>query len=193
MFGKLLLLFILVPLVDLMVLIRVGEVLTLWPTIGLVIVTGAIGAALARWQGLRTLAAIQMELAAGRMPTDRLADGAMILTAGAVLITPGFLTDALGLLLLLPPVRSLLKRGMTRYLNHRLRVETYAMGPDGQMRSVGSRAGTASSDEGPSDEGPAQWVETGTPGERPMRYVKNEASDASATSNGAQENAGQHD
>lgn len=109
MFGRLVLfVFVVVPLVELALLVQVGRMVGLWPTIGLVLVTGIAGGALARAQGLRTVARIQGELAQGRMPGRALMDGAAILGGGALLLTPGILTDVVGFALLLPPTRHLL-------------------------------------------------------------------------------------
>lgn len=114
MFARLFLLFVTLPLLDLFVLLRVGTALGFWPTVGLVVLTGAIGAALARAQGLRTIGRIQSELAAGRIPAEQLADGAMILLAAALLVTPGFLTDIVGVALLIPPIRRVFRKALER-------------------------------------------------------------------------------
>ena len=105
MFARLALLFVVVPLVELALLIQVGQVIGLMPTILLVLLTGIGGAALARREGVRTLAAIQGELSQGRLPGGRLLDGAAILLGGAFLLTPGILTDFVGFGLLLPVTR----------------------------------------------------------------------------------------
>ncbi len=102
---KLLLLFIGVPLLELTVLVQLGQVLGFWSTLAIIVLTGIAGAALARWQGMRVLVRIQEELVAGKMPAAELLDGLLILIAGVMLLTPGFLTDVFGLLLLLPWVR----------------------------------------------------------------------------------------
>lgn len=103
--SRLFLLFAIVPFMELYVLIQVGSELGLFTTIGLVMLTAGIGAYLARSQGLEVLARIQAETAAGHTPTDSLLDGACILLAGLLLLTPGFITDSLGLCLLFPPTR----------------------------------------------------------------------------------------
>ncbi len=103
--SRLFLLFAIVPFMELYVLIQVGSELGLFTTIGLVMLTAGIGAWLARSQGLEVLARIQAETAAGHTPTDSLLDGACILLAGILLLTPGFITDCLGLCLLFPPTR----------------------------------------------------------------------------------------
>jgi UPF0716 protein FxsA len=110
MFLRLLLLFTLVPLVELYLLIEIGGAIGVAPTIAIVIVTGVIGAALARWQGLGVLRRLQDDLSAGRPPTDALIDGLLIFVAGAVLLTPGLITDALGLLLLVPAGRAAVRK-----------------------------------------------------------------------------------
>lgn len=110
MFVRLLLLFTLVPLVELYVLLRLGSRLGVAPTILLVIVTGVIGAQLARREGVRTLRQIQERLQRGTMPTEALIDGALIVAAGLLLVTPGVLTDAVGFGLLFPPTRVALRR-----------------------------------------------------------------------------------
>ena len=114
MIVRLLLLFTLIPFVELAILIRIGTLLGFWATMGIVLVTGAAGAVLARSQGTRVLRDIQAELAAGRAPTEHLVDGFLILIGGIVLLTPGLLTDIAGLLLLFPPTRRGLKRGLRR-------------------------------------------------------------------------------
>jgi len=119
MLGRLIIIFITVPLLDLLLLLRVGQAINFWPTVSIVILTGILGAALAKRQGLKTLAAINTELAAGRMPAAELADGVLILLAGAVLITPGFLTDLFGFALLFPPMRRFIQRRLTRYFQSR--------------------------------------------------------------------------
>ncbi len=116
MFFRLLLLFTVVPLAELWLLIRIGSRTSATFTIGLVLVTGIVGASLARRQGLQTWQRLQQELAAGKVPSDTLQDGLMILIAGAVLITPGIITDLLGFALLVPPFRALMKRGVAAWL-----------------------------------------------------------------------------
>lgn len=120
MFARLALLFIVVPLVELALLIQVGRAVGLLPTVLLVLATGVGGAALARREGLRTLAAIQGELARGALPGASLLDGAAILFGGALLLTPGILTDLVGLSLLLPATRRWLAGRMRRWFEGQL-------------------------------------------------------------------------
>ena len=110
MFPKLLTLFVAVPLVELFLLIKLGEWMGFWPTVWLVITTGFIGASLARWQGFTVLSRIQQDLAIGRMPADKIVDGLMILIGGIVLLTPGLLTDCLGFLLMIPAFRNFARK-----------------------------------------------------------------------------------
>lgn len=120
MIARLALLFILVPLLELVVLIQLGQVVGLWPTIGLVVVTGAIGAAMARTQGLKTLFAFQASAAEGRIPAEELQDGLAILVGGALLLTPGLLTDLVGFALLAPPTRTWIQARVRKALLRRL-------------------------------------------------------------------------
>lgn len=114
MLFRLLLLFTIVPLIELAVMIKVGEHIGIVPTIAIILGAGLFGAALARHEGLRTLRSIQADLAAGRPPTDRMIDALLILVAGVLLITPGFLTDCVAVLLLVPPIRVLVRKYLKR-------------------------------------------------------------------------------
>ena len=112
--GRLLLLFIAVPAVELMLLIEIGQRIGTLATIGLIMGTGIVGASLARQQGMSAFARLRTDLADGRSPAEPIVDGVLILVAGAVLITPGVLTDLFGFLLLVPACRRLLKRSLKR-------------------------------------------------------------------------------
>lgn len=114
MFIRLLLLFIIVPIVEIYILLAVGNLIGLWPTILLVLATGIAGAQLARTQGISLMLRIQQEMAAGRMPTEELIDGAMVLSGGLLLLTPGLCTDLTGFLLLAPFSRTFLKGWLKR-------------------------------------------------------------------------------
>ena len=110
MFLRLLLLFTIVPLVELFLLVKLGTVIGIGATVLIVICTGVLGAWLARWQGLGVLRRLSEDLAKGRLPADALIDGLLILIAGAVLLTPGLITDALGFLLLVPQGRAVVRK-----------------------------------------------------------------------------------
>ena len=99
------LLFVSVPIIEIGIFISVGERIGLWPTIGAIIVTAALGAALLRHQGLQTLARAHAALNENRPPVAEVFEGACLVFAGALLLTPGFLTDAIGFALMLPPLR----------------------------------------------------------------------------------------
>jgi UPF0716 protein FxsA len=122
MLGILFLLFTVVPLVELALLIWIGGQTAWWVPITMVLFTGIAGAALARWQGLRALRRIQDDLNAGRMPADAVVDGVLILVAGILLVTPGVVSDLFGVALLIPPLRSLMKRGAMAWLRRHVRV-----------------------------------------------------------------------
>ena len=109
MFFYLLILFTVVPAIELALLIQVGTFIGVTNTLTLIILTGVLGASLARMQGFLVLSKIQKSLEQGVMPNNELIDGVMILVGGIVLLTPGFITDTIGFFLLLPPTRVLLK------------------------------------------------------------------------------------
>ena len=122
------LLFVVLPLAELALLLQIGQAID-WPaTIGIVVLTGIVGSGLARWQGTKVLREIQTQLAAGKLPGRALFDGALILFAGAVLITPGVITDACGFLLLLPPFRGLMARVLSGWASKRVNVSLGGLG-----------------------------------------------------------------
>jgi len=134
--GRLLLLFITLPLLELILLLQIGSLVGAWPTFGLVVTTGLLGAALARSQGLRVVAAVQRRLAQGELPGEELMDGLAVLVGGAFLLTPGVLTDLLGFALLLPFTRSAIRRGVEARLAKGLRegtVRVQVLRPDGEV------------------------------------------------------------
>ncbi len=114
---KFLLLFTLVPLVEIWVLIEVGTIIGSVPTILLIASTGFVGVFLAKYQGIAVLYKIQMDLQAGIVPAEQLFDGACILVGGALLLTPGLITDFLGFSLLLPFTRFIYKAAAQKYFS----------------------------------------------------------------------------
>lgn len=110
----LILVFIAMPLLELAILIRVGQAIGFWPTFAIVVGTAVIGTTLLRRQGFQVLGKLSHDLSQGRPPLDSLADGALLLIAGAFLLTPGLITDTLGFLLLMPPVRALVRHAIGR-------------------------------------------------------------------------------
>ncbi|WP_457571828.1 FxsA family protein [Desulfovulcanus sp.] len=109
MFIKLFWLFALVPMLELYILIKVGSIIGAGPTIFLVILTAIVGAYLAKQQGLHTMYRIRQSLNQNVLPAEELVDALLILIAGLVLLTPGLITDLLGLLILFPPTRKKFK------------------------------------------------------------------------------------
>jgi UPF0716 protein FxsA len=120
--AVLFLLFTVVPLVELALLIWIGGQTVWWLPIAMVLFTGIAGAALARWQGLRALRRIQDDLRAGRMPAAAVVDGVLILVAGILLVTPGVLTDVLGIALLIPLARHALQQVALAWLRRRMKL-----------------------------------------------------------------------
>lgn len=109
MFIRLLAVFIIIPLIELVILIKVGSYIGLWPTILIVVLTGVIGASLARYQGFIIINKIRSDVSSGRVPARELIDGLLVLIGGIVLLTPGFLTDIFGFILLIPFTRNQIK------------------------------------------------------------------------------------
>lgn len=116
----LVLVFLVVPLVELYVLIQVGSAIGALNTIALLIVMGVAGGWLMKREGLGVVRRVQSQLRAGRAPAAEVVDGFLILLGGALMLTPGFLSDILGLSLLVPPVRALVRAGLGRHLRVRV-------------------------------------------------------------------------
>ncbi len=127
MFLLLAILFLVVPIVELYVIVQVAGGIGVLETIGLLIVVSIVGAWLVRHQGMSVLRRIQQQVRAGQMPTKQLVDGALILFAGALMLTPGFVTDAVGVLLLVPPSRAVVRGTLMR--RFRGRVSVASTGP----------------------------------------------------------------
>ena len=98
-------LFLVVPIIEIMFLLKASDIIGAGWTILLVVATAALGAALVKQQGLSTLQSVQMKTAQGQVPAMEVAEGAAIMVAGALLLTPGFFTDAFGFACLIPPIR----------------------------------------------------------------------------------------
>jgi len=122
------LVFLTVPLAEIYVLLKVGSLIGALPTVGAVVLTALMGAALVRAQGFSTLAKIRDSLDRGEVPAVALVEGAFLLLAGALLLTPGFITDAIGFACLCPPLRRYL---ITEYLLERLIQAGGRSGPPG--------------------------------------------------------------
>lgn len=118
------LLFTGIPLVELWLLFKLSGMFGFFTTVSIVLLTGIVGAALARWQGWQVMRRVQNEMRQGLLPAKALGDGMLILVAGVLLITPGVLTDLLGLSLLVPPVRAGVRKGLQLWLAKHVKVET---------------------------------------------------------------------
>jgi UPF0716 protein FxsA len=119
MLVRLILLFTVMPLIELYLLIQVGRYLGSFQTIMIVLITGIIGGLLARSQGLSVQKQIRVDLQKGIIPTDSLIDGCFILIAGALLITPGMITDVFGFILMVPFLRGWLKKRLKEILKRK--------------------------------------------------------------------------
>ncbi len=161
----LLLLFLIVPIVEIAVFIQVGDWIGLWPTLGLIVLTALLGSWQLRLQGMATLARARQQLDRGEIPARELFDGMCLLGAGALLLTPGFVTDLAGASLFLPPVRGWLRRTFGRHLV----AKAQAGGPAGARTRVfvngeevdpGSARGTGA---GPHADPRSRWGRRGAP------------------------------
>jgi len=137
MLLRLLAAFILIPLIELVLLMKLAEVTSIPTTIAVVIVTGVIGSYLARREGLATLGRFQQALSEGRVPSREIQDGLMIVFAAALLLTPGLLTDVVGFALLIPAGRELVRRTLLKRYMGRFKVQVSGAGFGSQPR--GSR------------------------------------------------------
>ncbi|ERB66947.1 membrane protein FxsA [Vibrio coralliilyticus OCN008] len=143
MFPILLLMFIFVPIIEIGLFISVGGYLGLWPTIALVLITAFVGASLVRSQGLQTLMSVQNRLQQGELPAQQILEGVMLAVSGVLLLTPGFMTDALGMLVLLPAPRA----AMAKYLMSKMTVQSVGGGFQGGF-------GSGNFQQGPFDQEP---------------------------------------
>ena len=129
--GKLFLLFAILPIVEITVLINIGEQIGGWNTVAIVIITALAGAYLVRQQGLSTLLHAQQKMQTGNIPGQELAEGLLLVIAGVLLVTPGFITDGLGFLLCLPVTRPVIAKSLLKQLS----VQVVNQSQDGQFYS----------------------------------------------------------
>jgi UPF0716 protein FxsA len=136
--GLLALLFLVVPIAELYVIVQVAGSLGVLNTLGLLVLSSIVGAWLARREGLGLLRRIQEQLQRGQLPANEVVDGTLILFAGALMVAPGFLTDLLAIVLLLPPTRALIRIALLRRFRHRIEVRTFGTvgRPSGAERPV---------------------------------------------------------
>lgn len=150
--------FLLVPLIEIALFIRVGGWIGLWPTLAIVVLTAVAGTAVVRSQGAQAMARLRDSFETLRDPTEPLAHGAMILFAGALLLTPGFFTDTVGFLLLVPGVRAWVMREVRK----RVQVQGMTMGrqpwePPHPRDEVIDASYTVDDDR-PPRQGPSGWT-----------------------------------
>ena len=157
MFGLLLVLFVAVPAAELYVILQASHAFGVFETIAALLVISFVGAWLCKREGFTTLGRIQGALNDGRIPTKELQDGALILLAGALLLTPGFLGDVVGILLLLPPTRAIARTFLARFLRGRLQVVTAGAGFGG----AGRRDAVVDVDSRDRDDGPPGAIPLG--------------------------------
>ncbi|MCE8000750.1 MAG: FxsA family protein [Rhodobiaceae bacterium] len=173
--------FVLVPIAEIAVFIEVGGIIGLWPTLGIVILTALLGTSLLRAQGLAAFGRAQSAMSEGRLPVEEVVHGFCLVIAGALLLTPGFLTDIAGFLLFVHPVRLMLARAAMKWFakNGTVHMHTNAgfgqprPGSDpyrqrrdetiveGQAEEVPAHPPTADNDDAPDDgspKGAGRWV-----------------------------------
>lgn len=131
MFARLLLLFISIPVIEMTLFMTIGYHIGLINTFVIILVTGVLGAALTRSQGMRALINFRKASAEGRLPANEAIDGLLILIAGAILLTPGFLTDALGFALLIPSVRHFVRTTIGKSFKGKVQVAGTGFPPSG--------------------------------------------------------------
>ena len=120
MLLRLILLFTIIPIIELSLLIELGQQIGIGSTIALVIITGVLGAYLAKHEGFIVINRIQQDLSQGRLPADSLIDGVIILAGGLLLLTPGLLTDAIGFMALIPFTREYIKKFIRQKFNQKI-------------------------------------------------------------------------
>ena len=116
MFRILFFLFVVVPIIEIAVLMQVGSLIGVWPTVAVVVVTAWLGAKNVKAQGISTIQNLQTKMAQGEEPSQEIVAGLLLLVAGVLLVTPGFVTDAFGLSLLVPQVRAALVSSVKQHL-----------------------------------------------------------------------------
>ncbi len=145
LFPRLFALFIFVPVVELVLFMVLGRHIGIPGTLALIIITALLGASLTRSQGLRTLERFQKRVGSGQIPGEEVIAGLLILIAGALLITPGFLTDAVGFSLLMPPVRSILGRWLLGYYATKAQWKNVKTGQPERFPRADEKPGSATS------------------------------------------------
>jgi len=140
MFGPLFILFVAVPLVELWLLLQAGGIWGAWPTIAVVLLTGVVGASLARREGVRAITRMTEASARGELPTGAMFDGMAIFLGGALLLTPGFITDGIGFALLFPGSRNFLREEFLSWFGKRIQSGKFMMHTSGLDPTQGPKA-----------------------------------------------------
>lgn len=135
------LIFLVIPIIEIALFIQVGELIGLWPTLASIVATAVIGSAIVRHQGMQTLQSARQAMEINQMPMREAATGLALLVAGFLLITPGFFTDTLGFLLLVPLVRKTLGAWLAGQFLSGARVQVFRAGPGGGPPPRGGRDG----------------------------------------------------
>lgn len=142
----LLIAFIAIPLLEITVFIQLGGLIGLWPTLGLVLLTAVAGSALLRHQGFATLQRARGSMERGEVPVREVFDGLCLVFAGALLLTPGFVTDAMGIVLFIPAVRNALRDRMASFLKRRADMHVFVDGMPGSGPKPDARGGPSGRD-----------------------------------------------
>ncbi len=121
--------FVIVPIAEIATFIQVGDVIGLWPTLGIILLTAFLGTGLLRYQGLATLNQAQGALDEGELPLTSVIHGVFLLVAGLLLLTPGFITDGIGFLLFIPPLRLLIAKWAIEKFKNRKNIRVQTTGP----------------------------------------------------------------
>lgn len=141
MLPRLFFLFVTVPVIELFLFLVLGQRIGLGATFAIVLLTGFLGAYLAKSQGLKAIARYQESLAQGRLPHEAIIDSLLILIAGALLLTPGFLTDAVGFALLTPSIRNVIRARLEQSIKEKITVAGQGMGMPVPKGSGGGSSG----------------------------------------------------
>ena len=161
--------FILVPIAEIYVIIQVGEAIGLVPTVVLLLADAILGSMLLRYQGRAAWIRFNRALAEGRLPHKEVFDGVLVITGGALLLTPGFLSDILGLILLIPPTRALVRAASSRFVRRRLSLgeAVWSFGASQRPPRTRRDSGSPPPGRGPGPEDPFSWEEPPVPPQRP--------------------------
>ena len=152
-----------VPIIEIALFIEIGGIIGTWATIGAIILTAAVGAVLLRTQGSGLIARARATLGRGEMPVEEVIHGLFLLVAGVLLLTPGFFTDAVGLLLCIPSLRLALGRAILRRVRGRMQVHVARFGPESSHRPANGRTGDRPRGDTETDnppgvpQGPGRW------------------------------------